>query len=155
MVDYTCKNVLRDEWVSYVKGFSDWRLFVTLTFRDIVTRDQCEHLFGFLVQVLNRDLYGNHYTRIVHHSYFSYCVGFEYQVRGALHMHVLVDQPLHLTLLHSVWQNVAGFAWVDPANDRAVKYVSKYVTKGGDLAVWKQSNFKMPAFVPLWFSSSL
>jgi len=158
MSDYSIhpeKTMLREQWESYIRGFADWKLFLTLTFRDIVTRDQAEHLFRFLIQVMNQDLYGNHYTRIVGHSYFSYVAGFENQKRGALHIHVLVDQRVHFDLVHSIWQKVAGYAWIEPVRDlsRAVSYVSKYVVKGGDLQVWKQCNFKDPSFCPMWFKN--
>jgi len=151
------KDDLREGWETFVRDFACWRSFLTLTFRDIVTRDQSEHLFRFLVQVLNQELYGNHYMRIVGHSYFSYVVGFEYQKRGALHLHAMVDKPIHFEFVHSIWNKVAGFAWIEPACDldRLVPYISKYVVKDGDLWVWKQEHFKMPAFVPMWFSQAL
>src|SRR5215216_2946435 len=154
MLDYstpsTDRLLLRDQWETWIRGFADWKIFLTLTFRDEVTRDQAEHLFRFLVQVMNQELYGNHYVRIVGHSYFSYVAGFEHQKRGALHMHVLVDQPIKFQLVHSIWQTVAGYAWIEPVKDldRAVAYVSKYVVKDGDLVVWKQKKFKLPSFVP-------
>lgn len=141
-------------WATYTKDFAPWKSFLTLTFREIVTRDQAEHMWRFLVQVMNQELYGNHYVRIVGHSYFSYVAGFEYQKRGALHMHVLVDQPIHFSFVHSIWNKMAGWAWIEPVTDleKAVNYVSKYVVKDGELVVWKQRNFKLPSFVPLWFS---
>ncbi len=149
----TERVMLREQWESYVRDFADWKFFITLTFRDVVTRDQSEHLWRFLVQVMNQELYGNHYVRIVGHSYFSYVVGHEHQKRGALHLHALVDQRVHFSLIHSVWNKVAGYAWVEPVTDlaRAVAYVSKYVVKDGDLIVWQQRRFKAPSFQPLWF----
>jgi hypothetical protein len=159
MADYSTSQtervMLREQWEKWIREFSDWQFFVTLTFREIVTRDQAEHLFRFLVQVMNQELYGNHYMRIVGHSYFSYVAGFEHQKRGALHMHILVDQKIHFELVHSIWQKVAGYAWIEPVNDlaRAVSYVSKYVVKDGDLTVWKQRKFKEPSFQPMWFQN--
>lgn len=153
LVGQTSNEELRESWEGYIRGFADWKHFVTLTFREVATRDQSEHLFRFLVQVMNQELYGNHYTRIVGHSYFSYVVGFEYQKRGALHMHALVDRPIHFSLVHSIWKKVAGFAWIEPVEDvnRAVSYLSKYVAKDGDLLVWKQHKSKIPSFQPLWY----
>jgi hypothetical protein len=160
MHDYSTSKteriMLREEWEEWIRDFSDWKYFITLTFgtEGIVTRDQAENSFRFLVQVLNQDLYRNHYMRIVGHSYFSYVVGFEHQKRGTLHMHVLVDQPIKFSLVHSIWQKIAGWAWIVPVTDlnKAVSYISKYVAKEGDLVVWKQRNFKLPSFVPMWFS---
>jgi hypothetical protein len=151
----TDKQLLCKQWETYVRGFADWKLFATLTFRDFVTRDQSEHMFRMMVQILNQDLYGNHYMRIVGHSYFSYVVGYEYQKRGALHLHALIDQRVNFDLLHPIWNKMAGWCWVEPVTDlqKVVSYISKYVVKDGDLWVWKQHKFKMPSFVPMWFSS--
>jgi len=157
------KSLLREQWVRYVMYFADWRNFVTLTFEDIVTRDQSEHAFRFLVQFLNQSLYGNHYMRIVGHCYFSYVVGFEYQKRGALHMHFLADKPLHYDAVHGLWcgrdkkHPRFGFAWIRPIDDleKDVRYVTKYISKDGDLWMWKQKKFKLPKFVPMWLSDHL
>ena len=148
------KDLLREQWETYVRNFSNWKLFATFTFRDFQTRDQAEHLFRLMVQILNHDLYGNHYMRIQGHSYFSYVVGYEYQKRGALHLHALIDQRINFELLHPIWNKIAGWCWVVPFVDKHVPYISKYITKDGDLWVWKQNNFKMPSFVPMWFQSS-
>lgn len=149
----TKKTELQVGWETWVRDFSKWKSFVTLTFRDIVTRDQSENQFRFLIQVLNRDLYGNHYTRIVGHSYFSYVAGWEHQKRGALHIHALIDKPINFRLIHTVWNKMAGFAWIEPASDVevAVGYLAKYVSKGGELSVWKPTRVKEPAFKPLWY----
>ena len=154
MDDYKPKTELHLTWENYILGLAPWKNFVTLTFREFVTRDQAEHMFRFLLQVLNRDLFGNHYTRIVGHHYSSYVVGFETQKRGALHMHVLFDRPVNFTLLHAVWNKMAGFAWIEPVSDpaRAVAYVSKYIVKGGDLVVYRPVKVKEPVFQPLWYS---
>lgn len=154
MSDYsTNKNELREGWEIWVKGFADWKSFLTLTFRDIVTRDQSENQFRYLLQVLNRDLFGNHYTRIVGHSYFAYVSAWEHQKRGALHLHVLVDRPINFRLVHTVWNKMAGFAWIEPVKDldTTVSYISKYVSKGGDLSVHKPLKVKEPAFKPMWY----
>lgn len=154
MQDYKPKTELHTTWENYVRDFAQWKSFVTLTFRDFVTRDQAEHQFRFLLQVLNRDLFGNHYTRIVGHNYCSYVAGFETQKRGALHMHILFDKPINYNLVHAVWNKMAGFAWIEPVADpdRAVAYVAKYVSKGGDLVVHRPVKVKEPKFQPLWYS---
>ena len=147
------KLELCENWQSYLRDFANWKWFLTLTTRDILTRDQIEHLWFYLVRVMNSDLFGHHYTRIVGHSYFSYCVGFEYQQRGALHLHALVDQNINLNLVHAVWKKMAGFAWVRPVDDlgRAVDYLAKYVSKGGDLSLYRCPVVKQPPFTPYWY----
>ena len=159
MPDYTStsKQELVEGWEQFVTGFASWKWFVTLTFRDIVTNDQLEHQFRFLVQCLNRDLFGNHYTRIVGHSYFSYAMGIEAQRRGALHAHLLIDQNINLNILHPIWNKMAGFAWAVPVDDvdRAVNYLSKYISKGGDLSLYRPAQVKVPAFQPSWYNPTM
>ncbi len=153
MPDYNQKQVVREGWESYIEDLATWKWFVSLTFKDIVTVDQLDHQWRYLVQRLNANLFGNHYTRITGHSYFAYAMGIEAQKRGALHAHILIDRNINLTLLHSIWNRMAGFAWVKPVIDQdgAIGYISKYVTKGGELELYKPAKVKEPAFQPLWY----
>lgn len=144
-------------WAGYVASVADWQVFLTLTWANVVERERVIFNWRQLVQVLNRDLYGNHYVRTVGHSYFSYVYALEAQRRGALHLHALVDQRLNFNLVHSWWNAVAGFAWARPIEDaearnRTVFYVTKYVTKGGDIQVYKAGPWKEPKFRPLWLA---
>lgn len=144
---------LVEGWENFICNFADWKHFGTLTFREIQSSDQVWNQFRFLLQVLNRDLFGNHYTRIVGHNYFAYAVGLEMQKRGALHLHFLADRPINYNIIHAVWQKMSGWAWITPATDRdrAVAYLAKYITKGGDLSLYRPREVKQPAFVPYWF----
>jgi hypothetical protein len=112
-----------------------------------------------LVQILNRDLYGNHYYRFVHHSYFSYVMGMEYTKNGVNHLHMLVDMPIHFDLVHRVWNHMSGFAYIKPITDNkgAADYVCKYVVKGQELTFWKQADkvLPRPAFCPMWYLENL
>ena len=151
MSDY--KLELLEGWKEYVTGFANWQSFITLTSREIVTRDQIEHKFTWLVQRLNADLFGNNYTRIVGHSYFSYAIGLEHQKRDVLHAHVLVDRKVHFDLIHRLWNTISGFAHIVPVKDAvgAAGYLSKYVSKGGDLSLYKAVKVKEPRFQPGWY----
>lgn len=135
-----------------------WSSFWTMTFSDAdrthaVTREESEFLWRRLVQCLNRDLYGNNYTRIVGHSYFSYALAFEYQTRGAIHMHALVDGITNWELANRIWRHMAGIINIKPINDglKAAKYLCKYVTKGGDINLYIAKKIKPPSFKPLWY----
>jgi len=152
------KSALREGWEKWIRDFAPWSSFVTLTFKDFQTRDQAEHAFRFLLRVLNTDLFGRHYTRVVGHHYSAYVVGFEKQTRGALHMHVLFDRPINYSLVHAIWcgdnkKPRFGFAWIKPVDDLDViaSYMAKYVVKDGDLLVYKPDQVKSPAFAPYWF----
>lgn len=153
MSDYSSKQTIREGWEGYVKELATWQSFVTLTFRDVVAVERVEFSWRFLVQRLNAELFGNNYTRIVGHSYFAYAMGIEAQKRGALHAHVLVDRRIHFEKVHSLWNALAGFAYIKPVDDQdaAISYLSKYVTKGGEIAVYKPAKVKEPAFKPLWY----
>ena len=155
MTDYTStsKIELVEGWVNFVAGFTDWKSFITLTSRDIVTRDQIEHKFRWLVRRLNSGLFGNNYTRIVGHSYFSYALGLEYQKRDVLHAHVLVDRKVNFEAIHQIWNSLSGFAYIVPVVDAvgAAGYLSKYVSKGGDLSLYRAVKVKEPVFKPMWY----
>jgi hypothetical protein len=122
------------------------------------SRDGMWRRFRTLLQILNRDLYGGHYTRMVGHSYFSYLLGFEYTKNDMVHAHFIVDKPINFSLLHKVWNHMSGFAYIKPAPDvhGAVGYVIKYVAKGQDLEIYKPKLFlPQPSFKPLWYSEHL
>jgi len=157
-----------EAWQNWIIEFADWRSFITLEFKDIVGRRKAQGCWRRLVQVLNQDLFGNHYTRIVGHSYFSYVIGYEQQERGSFHMHVIVDQPVHYQLIHDTWhvlggdrfawknpgdKNHIGFAWIDQVRNRisVVNYISKYISKGGEIDIYKPRKYKSPNKNPEWW----
>lgn len=158
-------------WVTWMLEARTWRHFLTLEFREIATREKALGSWRRLVQKLNIDLWGNHYTRIVGHSYFAYLLGVEQQQRGAYHLHALIDQPLNYQLIHDAWhviggdkqakdnpsdKNHIGFAWIEQIKDPigAVIYVTKYVAKQGDMDIHLPPKWvyeKQPAFKPYWW----
>jgi len=157
-----------EAWQTWLLEIASWKSFITLEFKDIVGREKAVGSWRHLVQKLNRELYGNHYTRIVGHSYFSYVIGYEKQQRGSFHMHVAVDQPVNYQLIHDTWhvlggdryawknpgdKNHIGFAWISQIKDRigVVNYITKYISKGGDVDVYLSKKFKAPAKNPGWW----
>lgn len=153
--EMTNDELLLDAWREFLVHF-EWQSFITLTFKDEVSRETVLKKFHSLVQILNRDLYGKHYTRIVGHSYFSYAVALESQRRGVLHVHMLVDKPIKFDLVHIVWNKIAGFAYIKPVKNKdVIGYLLKYVTKGGDVDVYRCGEWKDPAFLPMWLSEHL
>ena len=143
------QQVMRD-WLSRAKL---WKLFVTLTFRDPIPPEPAFNIWRRLVRLLNERSFGKHYTRIVHHSYFSYVLGIEYQRRDVVHFHALVDKPLNFDLVHRWWQRAAGYAWIEPIEkyQEAIRYVTKYVTKGGELKVFFSKTERVPKPLPTWW----
>jgi len=129
------RSEITDQWVRWLADQRDWSTFITLTFKDPIGQEEALEAWRRLVRTLNKQVVGDHYTRIVKHSYFSYCLGIERQLRGCLHFHVIVDRPFDFQLLHRYWNKAAGWAWIDKINDRdgAVEYLTKYITKRGEI----------------------
>lgn len=151
---FQVKKLLASELVSFVTNLADWKSFVTLTFEEEKAPDVAQSLFKWFVRFNNAHAFGNHYTRKVGHSYFSYAVGAEYQKRGVLHFHVLVDKPLDFSFVHSTWGQRCGFVWIDTKfkdREAVVGYVCKYVLKGGEIDVYKAKGDYRPVNVPTWW----
>jgi len=146
-------------YADWIAVFAPWKSFVTLTVSNAhnCSRDTLHRRWRSLVQILNRDLYGNNYTRIVGHSYFSYVIGFEYMRSGAVHLHALIDKPIHFDLVHRVWNKMSGFAYIEPVYDVAgiSNYICKYIVKGMVLFFHKPRKSPLPSFQPAWFADHL
>lgn len=118
-----------------------------------VTQTEAKFKFRRLIQVLNKDLFGKNYVKIVGHSYFSYALSYEPTTLGLLHMHCLVDRPVKYELIISNWYHHSGYVEIEKVTDMkgACEYVCKYVAKYGDLDIYKPKNIKEPSFSPLWY----
>lgn len=138
------------DWLATAKA---WKLFLTLTFKNPIGPEPAFQIWRRLVRILNHKSFGRHYTRIVQHSYFSYVLGIEFQRRDVVHFHALVDKPLNFDLVHRWWNRAAGFAWIDQIQnrDKAIHYVTKYVTKGGELKTYAAKTERMPKPLPIWW----
>jgi hypothetical protein len=139
------------DWLS---NMCDWKVFVTLTFRDYKTPDVARALFRWWVKKNNEYAFGKRYSKKVGHSYFSYIMGLEYQKRDVVHFHVLIDSPINYSLTHELWGDRCGFAWIDGEIKQkcdVVKYVCKYVLKGGDIDIYKKKGNFYPDPQPNWW----
>jgi len=153
---YAVKNELHEEYYKWLSELRNWVNFISLTFRDEKPPDVAFCFYRRLVQILNKRLYGNNYTRKVGHSYFNYVIGMEFKLsREVCHFHVLVDKSVDFDLLHTWWNAAAGWAWVDQIKDKekALHYVTKYVCKGGDQNInwFLSAKDKLPAKIPVWW----
>jgi hypothetical protein len=131
-----------------------WLSFITLTFKEETFPDVANRLFDYLVKCLNKEVFGNNYRRIVSKSYFSYSKGLEYQRRGIIHFHVLIDRPVNFCTIHKIWNEFAGFAHTSIIENRnaAISYVSKYALKGGQVDLYfAKTNFQ-PLVKPSWWT---
>ncbi len=147
------RNILYAEYVDWILSVADWTTFATLTFRDPIGYDPALNRFRHLVRVLNQEIFGKRYKRIVGHSYFSYVVCAEYQIREAIHFHVLFDRPVNYALIHDLWGKWAGFAQTKIIVNEiaAVRYVVKYALKEGDIRVYQASKLYTPRQYPIWW----
>ena len=149
----TTKKLLRKTWSEWL-SMRDWLIFVTLTFRDETYQETALKKFYKLIRVLNEETFGKHYTNYVGHSYFSYVGGIEYQIRDVIHFHVLIDRPVNFLAIHKYWNAWAGFAEVElvKQNENAVYYVTKYITKDGEMmAPYFAKKIYTPTFIPWWW----
>jgi len=138
----------------WIESKADWKTFLTLTFRDIdKTPDQADKNFRWLIRVLNKEVFGKRYTRIVGHSYFSYMVATEYQKRGAIHLHVLIDRPVNYKLIHEFWNRYFGFAQTTIIRNKysTCIYAIKYCVKDGDWRLYEASKLYKPTFHFEWW----
>ena len=144
------KYHLRDQYIEWISSLADWRVFLTLTFRDDKPVDSAIRYWTRLVRELNSDLLGKRYTKIVGHSYFSYALGIHYQLRGVIHFHVLVDKPMNFKLIHKLWGNWCGFAKCEKINNQSecVQYITSYILKDGLIDPYIRKTDFQPKYVP-------
>lgn len=149
------KKELQQAYYEWLAGSAKWKSFLTLTFEQEKAPDVAYRFLLRLIQVLNFKLFGNNYVQKVGHSYFNYVVGMEFQVRDVVHFHMLVDRPVNYQLVQSWWKTAAGFAWIEKVQDQAaaLRYVTKYLCKGGDqnINVFLKAKGKDPRQLPLWW----
>jgi hypothetical protein len=152
---------LRGVTSDWLAKFKDWKTFNTLTFRDPRDPDVAYRFWRRLLQVLNRDAFGDQYVQRVGHSYFSYALAMEYQKRDVVHFHFLADKPLNFEKIHSWWGAACGFAWIEKINEKAAAsaYVAKYILKSeAGLLVFENQIDRTPlvkgpngSFLPYWW----
>ena len=141
--------------ILWVLPLADWKVGLTLTFRDDKPYDSAIFCWKMLIRALNKELFGKHYTKIVKHSYFSYAYGIEYQRRDVIHFHAIMDKPVNFAKIHSLWNRWAGFAWTDIIKNHLgmVSYISKYNLKRGHVVVYKAKKDYVPNVLPSWWKT--
>lgn len=86
---------------------------------------------------INRALYGSRWYK--RHQGIPWVCATEYQRRGVIHFHALLAgvQDLRQLSWMDEWNRLAGFAKIEPIRtvDAVQRYVSKYVIKGGEIAL--------------------
>jgi len=129
------ENDLRNAWAAFL-GKYYWEWMGTFTFRDgAVHPEAADKRFRLLVSMANRTLHGPRWAK--KGRGISWARGLEKQRRGAVHFHALlsgVGQLRRLTYM-DIWDRIAGFARIERPRSQefVMRYISKYVVKGGDI----------------------
>jgi len=141
---YSCKDHhlrITEAWADFLADDRwNWQWYVTLTFKEEIHPEQAHKYFCRWIRQLNEFTYGKHFRK--HSQGLTWVRGLEYQRRHVIHFHALIsglpdDVSRNFAML--LWENVAkncGFARVYPYKDGACAYISKYVSKGGELDIW-------------------
>lgn len=121
----------------------NWQWFVTLTFRDPPHPEAAEKKFGYWVHQINQSIYGRRYKKH-HYDGINWVLATEYHRSGDIHFHALLGDIEDLNVrcsrkdARNLWYRLAGIGRVDAIDDRlfaVTNYVSKYLTKGGELTI--------------------
>ena len=149
------RKLQTENTISWVLPLAEWKVGLTLTFRDDKPHDRAIFYWKMLIRELNKELFGKHYTKIVKHSYFSYAYGIEYQRRDVIHFHAIIDKPVNFRKIHSLWNRWAGFAWTDIIESPVgmVSYLSKYNLKHGHVVAYKAKKDYVPNVLPSWWKT--
>jgi hypothetical protein len=117
-------------------GRWEWEWFCTFTFRDLVHPEAADKRFRVLLSQANRVLYGHRWHK-QQGAGLRWVRALEYQKRDVIHYHALMAgvQDLRRLTWMDRWHELAGYARIEPIDtaDAVVRYVSKYVVKGGEI----------------------
>lgn len=80
-------------------------------------------------------------------------MGIEEQTREVVHFHLVVDQPVNFQIIHDYWNFLSGFSWTSEIKDRhdCVRYVCKYVLKGGEIYPYFAKKVYEPKVYRFWW----
>jgi len=145
---------LHAAWSEFISR-QPWQWFVTFTFKEQIHPESADKLWRVWLNKLNRDLYGQRWRKKPSGG-VKWVRALEYQKRGVLHYHALIANVgcASSDKWASVWTTLgetskAGFIKIDQYDESrggAEAYLSKYVTKGGqvDISDNFQANIHFP-----------
>jgi len=150
VVNNSIPVTLNEAWVKFIERFEPYHWYTTLTFKNEVTQGRAEKQFKRFVRLINESLYGRRYRN--KGTGVSWVKAVERQRRGVIHFHALVGGEvwrLRRFTFMDVWREGAffsngkrfqanGFAKIEKYKPKlgARHYLSKYVTKGGELDIF-------------------
>jgi len=148
--NYSTPVTLNEAWVKFIERFEPYYWYATLTFKNEVTQGRAERQFKRFIRLINESLYGRRYRN--KGTGVSWVKAIERQRRGVIHFHALVGGEvwrLRRFTFMDLWREGAsfgngkrfqanGFAKIEKYEPKlgARHYLSKYVTKGGELDIF-------------------
>jgi hypothetical protein len=132
------KYKLRGAWGEFIARWP-WEWFATFTFSHDTHSERGLKLFRVWCSKLSRELYGPRWHK--RHPYgVRSVVAVEYHKSGQIHLHALLAGvgDIHRLTWMDKWQELdelAGFPriYAVEKNDAVSRYVTKYVTKDGEV----------------------
>jgi hypothetical protein len=133
------RQALRDAWAEFLAPIP-FQWFATLTFETNVHPEAALKRYRRFTNELNRSLYGRRWEKRPNAG-IHWIAATERQKRGVVHLHALMGDPNNLNLIArrltwmDRWDEMAGFARIEAIHrdDAALRYVTKYVIKDGDI----------------------
>ena len=147
-------QLLRDAWADFLAAYA-FQWFATLTFETNVHPEAALKRWRFFINQLNRSLYGRRWQKKQHGGVY-WILGIERQRRGVIHFHALMGAVNDLNEIArrlfwmDYWNELAAFARIEAirSNEAALRYVTKYVVKGGDIEFSKNLGDPMQQTLP-------
>lgn len=136
-------SLLRQSWADWINS-RDWQLFITFTFIDRIHPIAAERYLHTFFNKQNRRIYGRNYQK--RPLCLVWIAGLEYQKRNVVHFHALVANvpaDYRYQAGYMDWKSIgnnAGNIQIEKIRtlSDAIFYVTKYVTKEGDIILCPQ-----------------
>jgi hypothetical protein len=147
LVPQTYAARLVEEWTAFLMRFPmQW--FCTMTFAYPIHPEAADKLWRLWISKLNRSIYGVRWYRHDHTQVF-WIRALEWQRRDVIHYHALVGDVRDMNTLArrldwmDEWRALAGIAriYTIESDEDVRRYVSKYVTKGGEIELSRSLRF--------------
>ena len=145
---------LHEAWTAFLCE-QDWQWFCTFTFKTEIHPEAADKLYRVWINKLNRGIYGQRWRNREPYG-VKHVRALEWQKRGVIHYHALIANVgmESRDRWASEWQKLgedskAGYIKIDQydASRGGVEaYLSKYVTKGGQVDV--SANLRVKPYIP-------
>jgi len=149
---YVDVNMLCEAWIALLRRLNEeahFKWYATLTFRAPIHPEAAMKCFNRWIHQINRKILGVRYWK--RNKGVRWVMGIETQRRGVIHFHCLIADVGNLRRLTWMdrWDELAGYAriYAYDNNRDPYTYLSKYITKGGDIELggdWVSMEPKLP-----------